>query len=61
MAETVSIVVIVAGAALYLGFSLFRTIAGRKKSCNCTADCLIKERCKTAENTDAEPGRPAQQ
>lgn len=61
MAETVIIVVIVAGAAVYLGYSLFRSIAGRKKSCSCTTDCPIKEKCDTAETTTADPIRPARQ
>ena len=46
MLETVIISLVVAGAAIYIGRSLYRSIAGKKSaSCDCKTDCALSEHC----------------
>ena len=59
MFETVIIVVVVAGAALYTGVTLFRAIAGRRKSCRCETGCPISDQCNSVETARADRVRSA--
>jgi hypothetical protein len=50
MIETVIIAFVVTAAAVYIGRSLYRTVAGRKSTqCDCKDGCALSEQCPTAD------------